>query len=79
MLSATQFLVLEKALSKERLSTYKNYVKNKTSESINDNIVALYEWNSAIAGYFLELCNIYEVSLRNAIYRSIDAYDHYGI
>lgn len=46
MLSATQFLVLEKALSKERLSTYKNYVKNKTSESINDHIVALYEWNS---------------------------------
>lgn len=79
MLSATQFLVLEKALSKERLSTYKNYVKNKTSESVNDNIVALYEWNSEIAGYFLELCNIYEVSLRNAIYRSIDAYDHYGI
>ena len=29
MLSATQFLVLEKALSKERLSTYKNYVKIK--------------------------------------------------
>ncbi|HHF3646635.1 TPA: hypothetical protein ACPOGX_001741, partial [Haemophilus influenzae] len=79
MLSATQFLVLEKALSKERLSTYKNYVKNKTSESINDNIVALYKWNSEIAGYFLELCNIYEVSLRNAIYRSIDSYDHYGI
>ncbi|HHF2121551.1 TPA: hypothetical protein ACPJK5_001532, partial [Haemophilus influenzae] len=79
MLSATQFLVLEKALSKERLSTYKNYVKNKTSESINDNMVALYEWNSEIAGYFLEFCNIYEISLRNAIYRSIDSYDHYGI
>lgn len=32
MLSEMQFLVLEKALSKERLSTYKNYVKNKTSQ-----------------------------------------------
>lgn len=60
------FLELEKAISVNRLSTYKNYFQN----SNNKELIEAYILNAKISENFYFLLQNLEVTLRNAIYDS---------
>lgn len=79
MLENSKIALLERAFSKERLSTYRSYIKSKNVENVDEYVIPLYKWNIEVSSCFLELCNVYEVALRNAIYKSIKMYGNYGI
>lgn len=66
---------LEPFLSTQRVNSFKNYIKTKTSitaqTQVDDISLDLYKWNIKISGAFLELLQLYEVCLRNAIMKLI--------
>lgn len=61
-----KFQLLERALSAERLGAYQVAVSGDL-----DQAVALYEWNSAMAGAFFEVLGHFEVVLRNALHHQL--------
>lgn len=58
---------LEKVLSPERLSTYKNAMNSNLEKAIR-----LYQWNADISGAFLPVLQVLEVTIRNAIAEAIE-------
>ena len=63
---------IEKNLSINRLSTYRNAILNFLGQDSVEFAIELYEWNAKLSASFILPLHIYEVTLRNAISEAIE-------
>ncbi|SEI11485.1 Abi-like protein [Rheinheimera pacifica] len=62
---------IEKNLSINRLSTYRNAILNFLGQDSVEFAIELYEWNAKLSASFILPLHIYEITLRNAISEAI--------
>lgn len=62
---------IEKNLSINRLSTYRNAILNFLGQDSVEFALELYEWNAKLSASFILPLHIYEITLRNAISEAI--------
>ena len=68
---------LRTSLSIERIAVYQNYIATKEPKLLPADVsiraLDLYLWNIKVSSALLELISLYEVTLRNRIFRIIDS------
>lgn len=65
-------VAIEKNLSSNRLSTYRNAISASIGEDSIEFAIELYEWNARLASSFMLPLHIYEITLRNAVSEAIE-------